>query len=303
VNDPVIDPALGLNLVNARTLPACPGDATVAVIIPAHNEAATVSEVVAEAFNTFRLLGTGGEVIVVASACTDDTADVAMNAGAQVVAAPLGKGAAVAAGIEICQSDVVCLVDGDMRYFGDVPLVAILVEPILKGLADATIADLYWRPIYPDLWFHAFFAPLAGRLFPELLAQVGTTPWSGQRAALRSMWPESLPAGFTVDLAILLHWHAVNARIRPVTSDDWTNPQRPKTDLLRQEFRALVDYAVSRGRISVNDTQVLDGWFCEVYHLMASYRSGVDDPQQFERSVLNGSLRLLSTYSRKSTCL
>jgi hypothetical protein len=121
----------------------------------------------------------------------------------------------------------VCLIDGDLRYFGDRPLVTILVEPILHGIAGACITDLYWRPIYPQMWLYGFFAPVAGCLFPELLPKAGSTPWSGQRVATRELWPESLPDGFTVDLEILLHWNRHALRLRPVLADDWVNPRRP----------------------------------------------------------------------------
>jgi hypothetical protein len=69
-----------------------------------------------------------------------------------------------------------------------------------EGLS--AISDLYWRPLYPQMWLHAFFAPLAGMLFPEVLPKCGSTPWSGQRAALRELWPSELPDDFTVDLEL-----------------------------------------------------------------------------------------------------
>lgn len=297
----MIDPALGLDLVSARTLE--PRNSTVGVVIPAHNEAATVGEVVSDAFSALHVLNTEGEVIVAASGCTDQTAKVAREAGARVVEAPTGKGSAIAAGIQACESGIICLIDGDFRYFGPVPLAAILVAPVMHGLADATVADLYWRPVYPHMWLHGFFAPLVGQLFPELLPQVGTTPWSGQRAAVRNLWPDNLPGGFTVDLALLLHWHAKGARMRPVLADDWTNPQRPKTDLLRKEFDMVADYAVECGRVGTHERAALERWFDDLYKLMAAYRPGVDDPEKFERGLLEDSRRLLTTYSAGKLCL
>lgn len=298
---PTIDPALGLELVNARTLETRGG--RVAIIIPAHNEASTVGDVVGNAFKALRALNADGEVIVAASGCTDGTADVAAGAGAQVIEAPVGKGAAVTAGIRACQADLICLTDADVRYFGDVPLAAILVAPIMRGLADATIADLPWRPVYPHMWLYGFFAPLAGRLFPELLPQAGTTPWSGQRAAVRALWPDDLPDGFSVDLALLLHWHAQGARIRPVLADDWINPQRPKTGVLEHEFGLLVDYAVKCGRLTSGARPALERWFYDVYRLMAAYRPETDDPEKFERGLLEDSRRLLATFSMEEICL
>lgn len=223
---PHIDPALGLDLVPVRTLSRESG--RVSVVIPAYNEEATIAEVVADCRKGLELLSVDGEVVVSASGCADNTAVAAADAGARVIVAPLGKGAAVKAGLTGTDGDIVCLVDGDMQYFGDRPLATILVDPILHGIADATISDLYWRPLYPQMWLYAFFAPLFGTLFPELLPKFGSTPWSGQRAARRELWPENLPDDFTVDLELLMHWNTKALRLRPVLSDDWVNPATTK---------------------------------------------------------------------------
>jgi hypothetical protein len=187
----------------------------------------------------------------------------------------------------------VCLIDGDLRYYGDPPLVPLLVTPILHGIADACISDLYWRPLYPQLWLFGFFAPLAGALYPEALPRVGSTPWSGQRAALRELWPETLPDGFTVDLAILMHWNKYATTLRPVLADDWMNPQRPKPDLMIQEFDLIADQAISDGRLSASGKAALSEWYESAHALMARYRPGTDDPQVFERNLLAESRRKL----------
>jgi glucosyl-3-phosphoglycerate synthase len=288
---PAIDPALGLDLVASRTLNKNFGK--VGVIIPAHNEAATVAQVIADCRKGLNLLGADGEILVSASGCTDNTAEVAADAGAHVVIAPIGKGAAIKAGISATDGDIVCLVDGDMQYFGDRPLVTILVEPILHGIADATITDLYWRPLYPQMWLHAFFAPLAGVLFPEILPKCGSTPWSGQRAAVRKLWPSEMPDDFTVDLELLMHWNAKALRLRPIIADDWTNPQRPKSDLMPREFDLVVSHAVQSGRIERSIVPALRTWFESAHHMMAAYRPDVDDPQQFEQRLLSDSLSAL----------
>ncbi|GAB2989050.1 glycosyltransferase [Saccharothrix stipae] len=293
---PSIDPALGLDLARERTLRRRSG--TVTVLVPAHDEAATVAEVVTQARCGLDHMEVRGEVVVSASGCADDTADVARAAGATVVESPAGKGNAIVHGLRAATGDVVCLVDGDLRYFGEPTLVELLVRPILDGLADVTVSDLYWRPVYPQLWLHGFFAPLAGRLFPEILPKVGTTPWSGQRAALRELWPPELPEGFTADLALLLHWNRHASRMRPVLADDWTNPQRPKPELMRQEFELLVAHAVARDR-SV-DVQRLRAWFDRAHDLMAAYRPGVDDPHRFELDLLDGSLKALDSSLRQA---
>ncbi|WP_027928551.1 glycosyltransferase [Amycolatopsis benzoatilytica] len=288
---PTINPALGLELTPERTLKK--EVVSVSVVIPAHNEAETIGEVVEEVREGLDSLGLPLDVLVSASGCTDATAEIAASAGARVVEAPTGKGAAVSAGLAATDGEIVCLIDGDIRYYGDPPLVPLLVEPILNGIADAVVSDLYWRPLYPQLWLYGFFAPLAGSLFPELLPKVGSTPWSGQRAAKRHLWPKSLPKGFTMDLALLLHWNEHALRMRPVLADDWVNPQRPKPDLMRQEHDLLVDEAIRRGRIPADAAERLAGWFETAHELMAQYDPGQDDPQAFEARVLESSLAAL----------
>ncbi|MEV4253462.1 glycosyltransferase [Spirillospora sp. NPDC049652] len=281
---PTIDPALGLDLKPERTLAR--SDASVSIVIPAHNEEATIVEVVSDAQRALKVLDVAGDVTVSASGCTDSTAALAARAGARVVEAPVGKGAAMVAGLEATAGDIVCLIDGDLQYFGDTPLAALLIDPLLNGIADACIADLYWRPVYPQLWLQAFFAPVAGYLFPEMLPRIGSSPWSGQRAALRHLWPTTMPENFTADLAILLHWNEHAKTLRPVLSDDWVNPQRPKPDLMHQELELLISEAQRRGRIGEDEVQPLLDWYEDAHALMARYRSEEHDPQEFEREIL-----------------
>jgi glucosyl-3-phosphoglycerate synthase len=277
-----------LEKITARTLTR--RIANVSVVVPAHNEEATIAKVVEDARNSLRLLDVSGEVIVSASGCTDATADVARAHGADVTYAPIGKGAAIKEGVRKASGEIVCLVDGDLEYYGSVPLVALLVEPVLHGVADATIANMYWRPVYPDQWLHAFFAPLAGFLFPEMLPKVGSTPWSGQRAATRELWPTSLPDNFTADLALVLHWNQHAERLRPVLTDDWFNPIRPKPELLAMDYELLAHTAVEHGRLSTDMRPRLDAWFETVQELVDGYDPEKHDPRGYEDFVLKKSL-------------
>ncbi|MFC4080758.1 glycosyltransferase [Amycolatopsis samaneae] len=282
---------MSLEKKRGRTLSEQPS--SVSVVLPAHNEEATVEAAVSAAREGIRVLGVDGEVIVSASGCTDGTARLAEKAGAVVVTADAGKGAAIVRGVAAARHDVVTLMDADLEYYGDTPLVALLTEPVLRGVADATIANLYWRPIYPDLWLNGFFVPLVGQLLPEALPKVGSTPWSGQRSALRPLWPATLPPGFTADLAITLHWNQHAKQLRPVLTDDWFNPIRPKPELLAQDFRLLVEHAVARGRVTPARVPDLDAWFTRVEALIDAYDEDDPDPMGFERGLLETSLREL----------
>lgn len=286
---PEIDAAMGeLNIESRRTIEA--QNLTVSILIPAHNEEETIAQVVSDAYMGLEHLKCQGDVTVSASGCTDSTASRAKNAGATVVQADVGKGAAINAGIASVQGDVICLIDGDFQYFGDTPLSAELLRPILNGVADATISDLYWRPLYPNMWQWAFFAPAAGRLFPEMLPKVGATPWSGQRAALRQLWPGDLLTDYRVDLELLLHWNKHAKRLRPVIADDWTNPQRPKPELLLRDAELLFSHAVQDSRALSTQRKGFLKWVSDVYDSMAEYQNGVHDPREFEQHLLRKSI-------------
>ena len=85
----------------------------VTVIVPCHNEAATVATVV----EGFRSALPRARTVVADNLSTDDTAARATAAGAEVIAVPIpGKGRAVRRLFERCLSEVVIMVDGDATY-------------------------------------------------------------------------------------------------------------------------------------------------------------------------------------------
>lgn len=263
--------------------------AFVSVIVPARNEADTVASVVSDAFRSLEMLGVRGEVVVSASDCSDDTAALARAAGAIAVEAPIGKGAAIRSALAEASGNLICLVDGDVKYLDEPPLVALLVEPILHGLVDACVSDLYWRPTFPDTWMRGFFEPLAGRYVPELLPISGSTPWSGQRASIRRLIPDHLPDGYAVDLHLLLHWSSHSSRLRPIVAGDWTQPIRPKPQLLREDVQIFVDHALAVGRMSSGEVRAVERWLSWLEDRIRTYQPLTDDCRVFEKRLREAS--------------
>jgi len=128
----------------------------VTVVFPCLNEELAVGLCVERALETMRSAGLNGSVLVVDNGSTDNSARVALEAGAQVISQrEPGYGAALRSGIEAAQSEFVVMADADGTYeLGAIPR---LLLPLLNGeadmvlgqrLSDATKATMPWLHRY-----------------------------------------------------------------------------------------------------------------------------------------------------------
>lgn len=109
---------------------------TYSVVIPAYNEARRIRRVI----DVARRAQGAREVIVVDDGSEDATARMAAAGGARVIRLPdnQGKGAAMVAGAQVANSEVVVFLDADL--LGLTPqLITQLALPVTGGEADMTI--------------------------------------------------------------------------------------------------------------------------------------------------------------------
>ena len=107
----------------------------IAVLIPCYQEEKTIAKVVRD----FRQTLPRAEVYVFDNNCTDRTVENARAAGATIRREKRqGKGYVVASMLEKIDADILVLVDGDDTY--DASAVNLLLDPILNGDADMTVA-------------------------------------------------------------------------------------------------------------------------------------------------------------------
>lgn len=110
---------------------------TVAILIPALNEAATIANVVEVAVKSQL-----GPVLVVDDGSSDQTASIAENVGAEVLQLKnnLGKAGAVVEGASFLKADILVLIDADLIGLYREHLVD-LVQPLLDRTVDMTRGD------------------------------------------------------------------------------------------------------------------------------------------------------------------
>jgi glycosyltransferase involved in cell wall biosynthesis len=114
--------------------PAAPTP-SLAVVIPCYQEAATIGKVVTD----FRRELPTARIIVFDNNSSDSTGTIATQAGATVIREKRqGKGFVVAAMFSKVDADILVMVDGDDTY--EASHVHKLLEPILRGVADMTVA-------------------------------------------------------------------------------------------------------------------------------------------------------------------
>ncbi|HEY1824838.1 MAG TPA: glucosyl-3-phosphoglycerate synthase [Acidimicrobiales bacterium] len=118
----------------------------VAVIVPARDEATTIGAVLDTVQIHDHLID---ELIVVNDHSSDDTATVADHHGARVVhlRGLGGKGAALRAGVEASDSDLLVFLDADVTNTTP-DYVARLIQPLLERPAIELVKGYYERPLH-----------------------------------------------------------------------------------------------------------------------------------------------------------
>lgn len=189
---------------------------TTVALVPAHNEAGRITATVTAA----RAIPGVSRVFVVDDASTDDTGNLALAAGAEVLRlhTNVGKGAALDEGLARVrdEADVLLLLDGDLGSSasqGD-----LLLAPVLAREADMTVAT------FPPSELKAGFGLVKGlarrgirvlggsaaRAFPA------TAPLSGQRAMTRACWERVTPFAFGYGVEVALTVRALRCGLRVV---------------------------------------------------------------------------------------
>ncbi len=172
----------------------------VLVVLPAYNEA----DIIGDTIDSLKTVFDRRQILVVNDGSTDDTSLVAEKKGIRVIGFPenRGKGEAMNLAWQTAPSDIYLFIDADLGRSAE--KMSVLLEPVISGFADMTIADI-----------HAPDGHRGGFGFVKLLAQkallhyagIGTNcPLSGQRAIRRSLIEDigGFESGYGIELDLTI---------------------------------------------------------------------------------------------------
>lgn len=225
---------------------------TVAVCIPARNEAATIGEIVRAITGRLVSAGLVDEVVVVDDGSTDETGAQAAAAGARVIrrTAFPGKGEALRCAISHISADIVVFLDGDVVNFPPWFVVALaaplVVEPAAMMVKAGYERPFHGRPGEGGRVTELVARPLLERFFPALagIAQ----PLAGEFALRREVLADiALDDGYAIDIALLIDVYERFGReaIIEVDLGERTHRNRPLHEL-RPHSRAVLDAVLTR---------------------------------------------------------
>lgn len=195
---------------------------TVAVCLPALNEAATIGQICRIVTGELRATGVVDDLVVMDSGSSDATRDVAEAAGASVhvtadvlreagPVAAAGKGESLWKSLVVVDSDIIVWLDSDTRNFA-AHFVTRLLVPLLSDPAVSFAKAFYERPLHAPAHVapnaggrvtEIAIRPLINLLVPSLAGFI--QPLSGEYAGRTALLRE-LPfaVGYDVDLLLLM---------------------------------------------------------------------------------------------------
>jgi glycosyltransferase involved in cell wall biosynthesis len=178
----------------------------ISVLIPAYNEEDNIQATL-KGLGSFRETyckekGLDLDILVIDDGSSDKTYEKALRSGAEAIKLEknTGKGGALRAGIGKAQGDIVVFLDADLRESSEE--VYKLVEPILSGDADVTIAR-FERVSGKGFGLVKALAYYGIKLFTGKSFSSGL---SGQRAFKRSVLEsvKTIPDGFGIEVGMLI---------------------------------------------------------------------------------------------------
>ena len=208
----------------------------ITVILPAWNEAQTIKQVVTMSRNSSKV----SQVIVVDDRSDDGTADLAREAGAEVIISQRrGKGFSMKEGVDAAKNELIVFLDADIDPYPD-QTIETLTAPLLADQADFVKGSFTRNAGRVTL---LVAKPLLSIFYPALAAF--HQPLSGMIAGRKSFFTRTeFSNDYGVDVGILIDMYLMKARSVSVTIGHIENKSKPWEQL------GMMSHEVSRAIIS-----------------------------------------------------
>jgi glycosyltransferase involved in cell wall biosynthesis len=200
----------------------------IVVLIPAYNEERSIGSVVLKARKFADV------VLVIDDGSSDMTAEIARDAGAEVVCHPenRGKGTALNTGFQEVRrfpADAIVLMDGDGQHLPEE--LPILAAPILNGEADIVVGTRYLEKT-SDVPVHRVYGH---QVFNFITSQASGVNLSDSQNGFRAFSPYAASLislksnGFSVEseMQFIAHDHKLRVMEMPITILYHEKPKRP----------------------------------------------------------------------------
>ncbi|MBD3345754.1 MAG: glucosyl-3-phosphoglycerate synthase [Chitinivibrionales bacterium] len=264
-------------------------EATVSVVIPALNEAATIGPIITEIKkNLMERHPLVDECIVIAGKSSDNTEAVARNSGATVypideiasdTSVRLGKGTALWKSLHVAKGDIIVSIDADITNF-DSRFVYGLIGPLLDDQKLSFVKAFYERPLvfkdalldnYGGRVTEILVRPFLSTFYPELARF--RQPLSGEYSFRREIIME-IPflSGYSIEIGTILYLYKYHGLDIFAQTDMGIRQHRnrPVEELGKMSFRILqflIRFLKEDGTISLNreiNTEMITGLQAEV---------------------------------------
>ncbi|MEO1552544.1 MAG: glycosyltransferase family 2 protein [Pseudomonadota bacterium] len=215
----------------------------IAVTIPCYNEAVTIATVI----DDFRQALPGADIYVFDNNSTDNTAQVARDAGAVVRSEQRqGKGHVVRRMFPDVDADIYLMVDGDDTY--DASIAPTLIELLKRNHVDMVVGTRANVTEDAGREGHAFGNKLFNKIYGRLFGKQFSDIFSGYRVFTRR-FVKSFPAvsaGFEIETEISVHCSQLGIPTleRPTVYGVRPDDSQSKLRTFRDGFRILGMFAM-----------------------------------------------------------